>query len=198
MNLLCLFVAARLQAEERAKQKRRGNPDTHTTDERFDESFQLAYGLTGPKPWYARPVNPTAEDTARQIPRHQQQMLLLQQQQQEVQPLPGVRSVSGQLEDRRNRKRRRRDVSRDSSSSDSSSSSSSDSDSSRERSRRRRHGSSGSGRHKGDRSSRKHSSKHKVRDESDFCHGSGLNVNGLQAMHTASPATRHRTSSATW
>ena len=49
-------------AEERVQAARRGDPKTHTTDEKFDERFKLAYGLGGrgaPLPWYSRPVEST-------------------------------------------------------------------------------------------------------------------------------------------
>eukprot|EP00879_Flechtneria_rotunda_P009217 GHRR01009650.1.p1 GENE.GHRR01009650.1~~GHRR01009650.1.p1 ORF type:complete len:462 (+),score=180.56 GHRR01009650.1:154-1386(+) len=48
--------------EQRDEKKRRGNPDTHTSDARFDESFKLDYGLSGSKPWYARPAAPVCVD----------------------------------------------------------------------------------------------------------------------------------------
>lgn len=45
-------------AEQRQEQTRRGDMKTQTTDARFDESFGLAYGLTGKAamPWYANPA----------------------------------------------------------------------------------------------------------------------------------------------
>ncbi len=42
-----------VQAEKRAEQRARGNPDTQTSDAKFDERFKLGYGLTGKEamPW---------------------------------------------------------------------------------------------------------------------------------------------------
>lgn len=149
-RLLLVYTLA-MQAEERAKKKRRGNPDTHTTDERFDESFQLAHGLTGPKPWYARAIDPVAPDRAGQPSRQQQQQQghhrQLPPQQAALQAPTAAGSQLPELRHSRQHKKRRRHSSDSSDSSSSSSSSndssSSDSDSSRGRKSRRRRRSSG-------------------------------------------------------
>lgn len=41
-------------AAARVEARKRGNPDTYTTDAKFDERFQLAHGLGKEAPWYAR------------------------------------------------------------------------------------------------------------------------------------------------
>jgi hypothetical protein len=43
----CGWVA--LQKEKRDELKRRGDPNTHTSDAKFDERFAMAYGLVGDK-----------------------------------------------------------------------------------------------------------------------------------------------------
>lgn len=44
--MLCGCV---VQKERKEQLRKRGNPDTHTSDARFDEQFQLGYGLAGQK-----------------------------------------------------------------------------------------------------------------------------------------------------
>lgn len=42
------------QAEKRAERQRRGNPETQTSDARFDEQFRFGHGVTGKEalPWW--------------------------------------------------------------------------------------------------------------------------------------------------
>lgn len=52
---------AKLQHPDRVKEKvdelrKRGNPDTFTSDAKFDERFQLGYGLLKEVPWYAQRI----------------------------------------------------------------------------------------------------------------------------------------------
>mmetsp|Transcript_2545 Transcript_2545/g.5675 ORF Transcript_2545/g.5675 Transcript_2545/m.5675 type:complete len:401 (-) Transcript_2545:444-1646(-) len=54
-----------VEKQKREELRKRGNPDTYTTDAKFDERFQLGYGLVGgSKPWYAQAPSRGAEEDA--------------------------------------------------------------------------------------------------------------------------------------
>eukprot|EP00878_Enallax_costatus_P022556 GHUV01023936.1.p1 GENE.GHUV01023936.1~~GHUV01023936.1.p1 ORF type:complete len:173 (-),score=69.69 GHUV01023936.1:379-897(-) len=129
-----------MQEEKKGERRKRGNPDTYTTDARFDEGFQLGHGLTGPKPWYARAADPTIEQQWEQIAQHQQQKRLKQQQHMLALPAAVVANGHDHSSKQQRSKRRR-------SSSTSSDRGSGNSDSSVERSRKRTKYKSSSRRH---------------------------------------------------
>jgi hypothetical protein len=54
------------EAEQRRDSARRGDPKTHTSDPRFDESFSIAYALRGSAaaPWYAAATRPEGDGAA--------------------------------------------------------------------------------------------------------------------------------------
>eukprot|EP01023_Acetabularia_acetabulum_P037275 TRINITY_DN3531_c1_g2_i1.p1 TRINITY_DN3531_c1_g2~~TRINITY_DN3531_c1_g2_i1.p1 ORF type:complete len:286 (+),score=34.70 TRINITY_DN3531_c1_g2_i1:76-933(+) len=47
--------------QQRAEKRRRGNPDQYTSDAKFDEKFQFAYGVKESEPWYAKKQKPLSE-----------------------------------------------------------------------------------------------------------------------------------------
>lgn len=51
--------------EEDVQRARRGNPETQTSDARFDERFGFAHGMNGAIPWYARNGNITTKASNR-------------------------------------------------------------------------------------------------------------------------------------
>lgn len=124
------------QKEKKDEKRQRGNPETYTTDARFDASFQLGHGLTGPKPWYARTADPTVQQQWEQIAQHQPIKQLKQppQQQQHMLALPATVPALGPDYGSRKQRSKRRRSSRSSSGSDSDSS---DSNSCEGRSRKR-------------------------------------------------------------
>eukprot|EP01024_Parvocaulis_polyphysoides_P032071 TRINITY_DN28819_c0_g1_i2.p1 TRINITY_DN28819_c0_g1~~TRINITY_DN28819_c0_g1_i2.p1 ORF type:complete len:235 (+),score=43.15 TRINITY_DN28819_c0_g1_i2:64-768(+) len=59
--------------QQRAEKRKRGNPDQYTSDAKFDEKFQFAYGVKDEQPWYTKkqkqlpPNNQTKKITEKNI-----------------------------------------------------------------------------------------------------------------------------------
>eukprot|EP00877_Chromochloris_zofingiensis_P004913 jgi/Chrzof1/14422/Cz09g02100.t1 len=132
------------EKERKEQLRKRGNPDTHTSDARFDEQFQLGYGLAGQKPWYAR--TPSTVDAAEPSTSGRQLLVgtttaaaadVLQHQQQSAAAAALAQPVSQQLltSSKRRKRHKHHGSSTDNSSSSTSSSDSSDTDNSRQRAR---------------------------------------------------------------
>lgn len=61
-------MLASVQADEAAERRKRGNPETQTSDAHFDERFKFAHAMQGKgnTPWYAAAgTRLPAEDAAK-------------------------------------------------------------------------------------------------------------------------------------